>query len=84
MASTAHSMPAPLGATTDIVTAARAIACLAEIVDTRLSDLRRAVEQHGAGASQVGDWDDAALLLHLAIEQANAIERTQTDAAAPC
>lgn len=80
MADAVLTTEAPISATTDIVVAAQAIACLADIVSDRLSDLQRAVKEEGAGAVQLGDWNDAQLLLHLAIEQARAIERLSADA----
>ena len=61
--------------TPDIATAARAIACLAELVDERLSGLQKSVADYGAGISSCGDWDDLHILLDLAIEQAHAISR---------
>lgn len=79
MADAALTTEAPLGATTDVLVAAQAIACLADIVSDRLSDLQRAVKEEGPGAAQLGDWNDAQLLLHLAIEQARAIERQSAE-----
>jgi len=80
MAEHAPTTSAPIGATflrraEEMRTAADCIACLVELVSDQMADLRTGVRQHGTDAADTAEWRTADILLHLAIQQTELIQR---------